>query len=82
MASYAKMNNIENKEIVQYCKLQSISGILFDMTNWEFVKYIVSKDKYADACLFHINLMFKILDSKNEETQINDTKQSTEKDSK
>ena len=74
MASYANLNKIEVEEIAKYCKISSWSSLIFDLTNWDFTKYIVSKDKYFEACSFHIKLMVDALGL----DKTNDTKQSAE----
>ena len=75
MASYANFKKMETDEIVKYCRLNSFFGLIFDMTNWDFTKYIASKDKYWEACQFHIQLIFDTLG-------IKDTKPNTDNDSK
>lgn len=76
MSAYAKLKELKDDELYKLCRLTRLTELFFDMTHWEFFKYIKDKKAYHEVCLFHVNLMMKILSGGD------DTKQSTETDSK
>jgi hypothetical protein len=61
MAAYVELSKTKHEDIQPYCKLSSLFYILFDLTNWDFSKYIVYKEKYVEVCLFHIEIAKKAL---------------------
>ena len=72
MSSYIKLNEKNEEDLYEMCRLTKLTELFFDMTNWEFFKYIKDKEAYKQVCFFHVNLMLKILND--------DTKPSVETD--
>lgn len=76
MSAYVKINKLNYDEMHKLCRLTRLTELFFDMTHWEFFKYIKDKEAYHNVCLFHVNLMMKILKGED------DTKPATKTDSK
>ena len=70
MATYVQLSKTDFEELKPYCKLYSLTYILFDLTNWDFTKYIIHKEKYIEVCLFHIEVAKKLLNEAEEKTKL------------
>jgi hypothetical protein len=62
MTAYVQLSKTKYEDIKPYCKLSSLFFILFDLTNWDFSKYIIHKEKYVEICLFHVEVARKALE--------------------